>query len=297
MKKSPVPGMLFAGADPALLPYLVNLNSASETNTVNISQVESDLSLLTIRVSVAENNIAADHAAIVILQNNQAIDEAAIGDLTSRVVVLENGAIVFDGRLDALEAADVVIDGRLESLEAADVVIDGRLEAIEGVDFVLDGRVDNLEACCATVKSRLDADEESLRILGDKVTILRYDVDVLFARPIGGGGGGVANGIVFPSVSMSSGMAHFMIGSLWLVAGTYSTLKAALGCGNPSHAATLALAKEDGTVIATVGGTAGGVTWRTASSGFTVSADMNVDLLLYGNAAGSVNFMKGLMLE
>lgn len=85
-----------------------------------------------------------------------------------------------------------------------------------------------------------------------------------------------------------------IIGSIRLAAGTYPAPSAEIGAGNPLYAATLELRKPDGTVLATIGGTAGGLAWRTALTGFTLTATTDCDLVLFCNTALEPVFIKGL---
>lgn len=90
------------------------------------------------------------------------------------------------------------------------------------------------------------------------------------------------------------GTAAYLAASVPLPAGTYSAPRADLGCANPAHAATCELRKPDGTVVATIGGVAGGVQWRTAGAGFTLLSDTDIDIVVYTNNAGATGYLKGV---
>ncbi len=86
------------------------------------------------------------------------------------------------------------------------------------------------------------------------------------------------------------------VGSVWLNAATYQAPEADIGCASPAHAATLKLKQADGTVLATVGGTAGGVQWRHASAGFTLATGQYVDITLESNHATAIAVPRGLRI-
>lgn len=90
------------------------------------------------------------------------------------------------------------------------------------------------------------------------------------------------------------GTVPTIIGSMRLPAGTYPTPSAELGAGNPTYSATLQLRKPDGTILTTIGGIAGGLAWRSAATGFTLSTTTDIDLVLYCNTALEPVFVKGL---
>lgn len=83
------------------------------------------------------------------------------------------------------------------------------------------------------------------------------------------------------------------VGAMTLAAGTYPAPAAEVGCGNPLKIATLELRTPTGTVLATIGGMAGGVQWRTGDHGFTLAAQTQIDLVLYTNAALEPAFIHG----
>lgn len=96
--------------------------------------------------------------------------------------------------------------------------------------------------------------------------------------------------------TQTTGTAPIIVGGLKLAARTYSAPAAAIGCGNPANAATLEIRQADGTVLATIGGTAGGLDWRTAPAGFTLAAAEFVDLVLYTDSADAVAFIRGVTI-
>ena len=98
----------------------------------------------------------------------------------------------------------------------------------------------------------------------------------------------------FPLNYIAIGSIPTIIASIILDAGTYAAPSAEIGAGNPLYTATLELRKPDGTVVSTIGGTAGGLAWRTALAGFTLTATTNIDLVLYCSTALEPVFIKGL---
>lgn len=100
-------------------------------------------------------------------------------------------------------------------------------------------------------------------------------------------------GLIFNFVlnNQVTGITPAIVGSIRLAAGTYPPPSAQVGCGNPLKTATLELREPDGTVLCTVGGGAGGVLWRTADHGFTLTALTEIDLVLYASAANEPAFI------
>ena len=90
------------------------------------------------------------------------------------------------------------------------------------------------------------------------------------------------------------GRVATLVGAITLPAGIYPAPSAQIGCGNPAFTATLELRAADGPVLATVGGVAGGVQWRTASAGFTLTATVGIDLVLLTDADNETAFIFGL---
>lgn len=97
--------------------------------------------------------------------------------------------------------------------------------------------------------------------------------------------------------STVTGLTALKIGALRLPAGTYNAPQANIGCVNAGHIAKLELRNSGGTLLATVGGVAGTVAWRTASAGFTLASATDVDLTIFctNSVAGVVNIY-GLVL-
>ena len=91
-----------------------------------------------------------------------------------------------------------------------------------------------------------------------------------------------------------TGTVATLVGAIKLPTGVYPAPSANLGCGDATKAVTLVLKKQDGTVLATIGGVAGGVAWRTAASGFTLVAETDVDLMLFTNFSTATAFVRGL---
>jgi hypothetical protein len=86
------------------------------------------------------------------------------------------------------------------------------------------------------------------------------------------------------------------VGSVWLDSATYQAPTADIGCADPAYAATLKIVKSDGTVLATVGGSAGGMAWHTASAGFTLANAANVDITLESNHQTAVAIVRGVRI-
>ena len=87
-----------------------------------------------------------------------------------------------------------------------------------------------------------------------------------------------------------------LVCSFPLRSGTYSPPKACLGAADPAEAATAQLRSPSGSVLAQIGGVTGGVQWRTANTGFTLSADTFVDLVMFGQARTTTSIIKGFQV-
>lgn len=114
------------------------------------------------------------------------------------------------------------------------------------------------------------------------------------------GGGGTASGSQGISISSASiqGTTPLLVGSGWLPAGTYQPPEADMGCGNPTDAATVKLLERgSGTLIAAIGGSAGGVDWVTASAGFSLAADTYVDVTLEADSSSATAYIRGLRVR
>lgn len=81
-----------------------------------------------------------------------------------------------------------------------------------------------------------------------------------------------------------------------LLAGIHRAPKALLGCALNTGAATLEVRKQDGTILATVGGIAGGLNWRIASTGFTLTTVTDVDIVLYANSPTQTAIVNQIIL-
>ncbi len=110
------------------------------------------------------------------------------------------------------------------------------------------------------------------------------------------GTGGISP-IQFGMNQQMTGTAPTVVGSLRLIAKTYTAPSAQIGCGNPAHTATLELwDANSATVFATIGGVSGGLAWRTAASGFTLTVDTDVELVLFTNDTAGIAFVRGFKL-
>ena len=90
--------------------------------------------------------------------------------------------------------------------------------------------------------------------------------------------------------STMTGLTPVKVGAMRLPAGVYGAPHANIGCVNALHAAKIELRSAAGMLLATVGGTAGNVAWRTAGSGFTLAVNTDIDLTISSNnSAGVVN--------
>lgn len=103
--------------------------------------------------------------------------------------------------------------------------------------------------------------------------------------------------INFLSINTTTGTIPRLVGSLALPAGTYQAPSALLGAGDPAYIATLTLATPSGEVLATVGGVSGGVAWRTAASGFVLTTDTAIDLILSCSAVKQPAFIHGININ
>lgn len=103
--------------------------------------------------------------------------------------------------------------------------------------------------------------------------------------------------INFLAINTMTGTVPRLVGSIILPTGTYQAPSALLGAGDPAYTATLTLETPTGDVIATVGGVAGGVAWRTSTSGFALAAETAVDLVLVCSAAHQPAFIHGININ
>lgn len=103
--------------------------------------------------------------------------------------------------------------------------------------------------------------------------------------------------LIFLAINTMIGTVPHLVGSTVLPAGTYQAPSALLGAGDPAYSATLTLETQIGDVLATVGGVAGGVDWRTASAGFTLTATTLVEFVLVCSAVNQPAFIHGLVIN
>lgn len=97
--------------------------------------------------------------------------------------------------------------------------------------------------------------------------------------------------------SSITGTTAGTVGSVRLPSGTYAAPSAMLGGQSSTHAAVLELRKiSDDTLLATIGGAQGTPIWRTASAGFTLSAETDVKLMLRGGASTTIASLYGLVV-
>lgn len=105
-----------------------------------------------------------------------------------------------------------------------------------------------------------------------------------------------ASELIFLSINTMTGVVPRLVGSALLPAGTYQAPSALLGAGDPAYSATLTLETQIGDVLATVGGVAGGVAWRTASAGFVLAATTLIEVVLVCSAVNQPAFVHGLSI-
>jgi hypothetical protein len=103
--------------------------------------------------------------------------------------------------------------------------------------------------------------------------------------------------IKFPLNAACTGTAPVLVGTVRLKAGSYAAPWVCIGCSNPANAATLKLTQNDGTVLLSVGGSAGGLAWVQAGSGLTLSVDTQVNMWLSGGTAATVALAQGFEME
>ena len=97
----------------------------------------------------------------------------------------------------------------------------------------------------------------------------------------------------FPN-SKVNGVTPKVVQVLNLPAGKYKAPRAILGCVAGLGAATLELRKANGTVLATIGGTTGGIILRVAAAGFTLNKASNIEAVLYADASNHIATVKQL---
>lgn len=301
------PSEIFAGTPPQLLQYFALLDRRTADAGEGIEEAEARLALLEGRVTVAEGEITDAQDDINVLQSS----DEQLGD---RLDAVDAALDILDSRADGTDSAITALDARLDTAEGDIVSLDGRLDTVEPsladahADIaVLDGRIDALEAADPTegigaladrvdvLESREDTDDIEDRIVSDRVTTVENALNELWAivddLPTGGGSG--VSSVTIASVSYADGGTPRLVGSIQLAAGEYAAASASIGCGDNDGVATLEVRKEDGTVITTVGGVAGGVQWRDAAAGFTLTEALNLDLVLYSDSLAQRAFLRG----
>jgi hypothetical protein len=72
-----------------------------------------------------------------------------------------------------------------------------------------------------------------------------------------------------------------LLGTLQLAAGTY-TPSAHVGCTDAAYTATVVIKLSDNSVLSTVGGSAGGIDFKTGDA-FSVAADATIYVFLHAN--------------
>lgn len=99
----------------------------------------------------------------------------------------------------------------------------------------------------------------------------------------------------FTSSAQITGTTPLLIGGFYLPAGSYAPISANLGCGAPSYAATVKLKTQAGATIASLSGS-GGLSWKTASGGFTLATPEYVDVTLEANHPSATAYLRGFIL-
>jgi hypothetical protein len=140
-----------------------------------------------------------------------------------------------------------------------------------------------------TLRTQTTMVREFRRVSHDEAGVITWGTWVELL--VGGGSGGI--GTAWPMFLQVEGTIPTLVGSIRLPSGTY-TPSAQIGSGDNHHATTL-LIKVGTTILATLGGVTGGITWQTAPP-FTLAATSEVDLYLYGNVDYDNAYFKGLEL-
>jgi hypothetical protein len=149
-----------------------------------------------------------------------------------------------------------------------------------------------LAAGTYTVKGRMRRQSGSGTVAVDTADLF------VFALQGAKGDAGPAGPEGLPNISAQAqhtGTVPLLLLSALLPAGDYAPPAAMLGCVDPAQAATLEIVKEsDGTTLATIGGTAGGLAWREAAAGFSLAAETLISIGLAASTAGAVAVVRGL---
>lgn len=157
-----------------------------------------------------------------------------------------------------------------------------------------------------TINNRLSADESTLNTHGNQITALQYsdsainDSIAVINGLIGSLQGQINNAVSSYKLVFSDsvlGTVSKLVGSIYIPSGTYIAPKSELGCPATTYTATLLLKKvSDNTTLATISNS-GVLAWATAISGFSLSSDSQVDLLLSSSDVSGLAVIKGLEIE
>lgn len=113
----------------------------------------------------------------------------------------------------------------------------------------------------------------------------------------GSSGSGTSTIRLILSPDTVTGSVETAVGSVYLSSGTIATVRAFIGCQDILMAATMVIRRNsDASLIATVGGVAGGVTERTTTS-VSIPSTAWYDIFLYTNNVSGVGIARGLTLE
>ena len=91
------------------------------------------------------------------------------------------------------------------------------------------------------------------------------------------------------------GTAKRLLSTIELEPNTYKP-RAYFGCENATHIATVKIIKQDGTLLATLGGTAGGMRWNESPTTFELTATTTIKIIGYTNSASGVMHYSTLIL-
>lgn len=100
--------------------------------------------------------------------------------------------------------------------------------------------------------------------------------------------------ITFLAQNYSEYATPTVIGVKELSAGTYAAPKAYIGSGSGQYAATLEIRQADATVLCAIGGVSGGMAWRTADHGFTLTNTETVEFIAYSNSNNDMAIVHSL---
>jgi len=123
-------------------------------------------------------------------------------------------------------------------------------------------------------------------------TAARVNALIAAAGGIGGIGGS------WPMPGNAQGTIPYLVATRTLEAGTYATIAATLGATDAARAATIQLKSlSSSTVLATIGGTAGGLGFRVSASSFTLAAPTDVGIYLFGDSPVTVSYMTEICIK